>query len=196
MEPTASHVLVRRAQERDSAAISILFDRYRDRLRRALRRKLGANYRRGLLDSEDAVQDGILAALSNLHQFEYQGSGSFLAWVLRVAEREVLQRIRSQNAQMRDRSREVDLDAADDTPAGLPTPSQVATGRETEESIQACLEQLDPREREVIILRRYLELDAAEIQVEMKLPTPGAARALLSRAQARLAARLDAESSR
>lgn len=41
MEPTASHVLVQRARQRDSAAIAVLFDRYRDKLRLALRRKLG-----------------------------------------------------------------------------------------------------------------------------------------------------------
>ena len=59
--------------------------------------------------------------------------------------------------------------------------------------MKRCLERLGEREREVIILRRYLDLSADEIQVEMKLPSPGAARALLSRAQAQLAAHLDRE---
>ncbi len=195
MEPLASHVLVERARNRDSAAISILFDRYRDQLRLALRRRLGDNYRRALLDSEDAVQDGILAALSDLDQFEYRGSGSFLAWVLRVAEREVLQRLRTQRAQKRDQRRQVALDQGTNPAAEQASPSQVAAGRETEELIQRCLEQLGEREREVIVLRRYLDLTADEIHVEMKLPTPGAARALLSRAQARLAAALDQEQS-
>ncbi len=191
MEPTASHVLVQRARQRDSAAIAILFDRYRDKLRRALRRKLGENYRRALLDSEDAVQDGILAAISSLEQFEYQGSGSFLAWVLRVAEREVLQRVRAQQTLMRDRRRQVDLEDAGDPVADIASPSQVAQGHETEQLLQQCLEELGEREREVIVLRRYLDLDASEIHVEMKLPSPGAARALLSRAQTQLAAMLD-----
>ena len=42
------------------------------------------------------------------------------------------------------------------------------------------------REREIIVLKRYLELDTDEICAEMGLPTEGAVRALLSRAQARL----------
>jgi RNA polymerase sigma-70 factor (ECF subfamily) len=191
MEPTASHVLVQRARQRDSAAIAVLFDRYRDKLRLALRRKLGENYRRALLDSEDAVQDGILAAISSLDQFEYRGSGSFLAWVLRVAEREVLQRVRAQQALMRDRHRQVDIEDVGDPIADIDSPSQVAQGHETEQLVQDCLEQLGEREREVIVLRRYLALDANEIHVEMKLPSPGAARALLSRAQTQLAAMLD-----
>jgi RNA polymerase sigma-70 factor (ECF subfamily) len=193
MEPTASHILVARAQRRDSAAIAILFERYRDKLRLALRRRLGDQYRRALLDSEDAVQDGILAALGSLDQFEYRGSGSFLAWVLRVAEREVLQRVRAQQAQMRDRTRQVDLAEADDPTDRHASPSEIAAAHETEARIQQCLEQLGEREREVIVLRRYLDLDADEIRVEMKLPSPGAARALLSRAQARLALLLDTQ---
>ncbi len=183
MESTASHVLVQRARQRDSAAIAALFDRYRDKLRLALRRKLGDNYRRALLDSEDAVQDGILAAISSLGQFEYRGSGSFLAWVLRVAEREVLQRVRAQQALMRDRRHQVNIEDVGDPVADIDSPSQVAQGHE--------IEQLGEREREVIVLRRYLALDANEIHVEMKLPSPGAARALLSRAQTQLAAMLD-----
>jgi RNA polymerase sigma factor (sigma-70 family) len=144
-----------------------------------------------LLDSEDAVQDGILAAISSLDQFEYRGSGSFLAWVLRVAEREVLQRVRAQQALMRDRHRQVDIEDVGDPIADIDSPSQVAQGHETEQLVQDCLEQLGEREREVIVLRRYLALDANEIHVEMKLPSPGAARALLSRAQTQLAAMLD-----
>lgn len=193
MDPLASHVLVERARKRDSAAISILFDRYRDKLRRALSKRLGPQYRRGLLDSEDAVQDGILAALACLDQFEYRGSGSFLAWVLRVAEREVLQRVRHNSAQMRNPERRVGLEAAGDPTAAQDSPSQVAAGHETEALIQRCLEQLSEREREVIVLRRYLDLEPAEIQAELKLPSPGAMRALLSRAQARLASLLEQE---
>ena len=43
------------------------------------------------------------------------------------------------------------------------------------------------REREIIILRRYLELDMNEIRGELGLPSAGATRMLLSRAQVRLA---------
>ena len=46
------------------------------------------------------------------------------------------------------------------------------------------------KERDVIFLRRYLGLSTEEIRAELGLPTEGSVRALLSRAQARLASRL------
>ena len=190
-DPLSSLVLVERAQRRDQEAIAILYDRYRDRLRAGLRRRLASKYRRALLDSEDLVHDGILAALQYIDRFEYRGSGSFLAWLLIVSEREVLKRIRSQHAQMRDRRREVEIEAAADAAAPEATPSQVAAGSETEERIAKALERLAPRERDAILLRRYLDLGAAEIAAELGLSSPGAVRALVSRAQAKLAALLD-----
>lgn len=71
-------------------------------------------------------------------------------------------------------------------PAKDATPSQVHDETELAERIRVALQQLPDREREIIVLKRYLELDTDEICAEMGLPTEGAVRALLSRAQARL----------
>jgi hypothetical protein len=62
--------LVNRALQQDRDAIDLLFARYRDRLRSALRKLVGPKYRSLLADSEDATQDAILSALKRLHQFE------------------------------------------------------------------------------------------------------------------------------
>ena len=65
--------LVNRALEQDRDAIDLLFQRYRDRLRTALRKLIGPKYRVLMADSEDATHDAILSALRRLHQFEYRG---------------------------------------------------------------------------------------------------------------------------
>lgn len=191
-----TRTLVARAQEHDEQALAELFDLHRETLRRALRRRLGDAWRRELLDSEDAVQDGILAALRDLDRFEYGGEGSFLAWLLRVAERRVLERLRAARAQKRDAARARPLDTARDLESPEATPSEFATAHETEVRLARCLELLPEREREVIFLRRYLDLSHEDIRFELGLPSNGAARALLSRAQAKLAVLLDAESAR
>ena len=72
-------------------------------------------------------------------------------------------------------------------PSNDATASQVHDEAELAERIREALQQLPDREREIIVLRRYMELDTAEICAEMGLPTEGSVRALLSRAQARLA---------
>ena len=187
-----TRILVDRALAQDRDAIDQLFGRYRDRLRSALRKLIGPKYRALLADSEDATQDAILSALRRLHKFEYRGEGSFLAWLLKGAEYEIMGRIRALEAKKRTADGAVvALDAAGDViPSNEASASQVHDEAELAERIRNALQQLPDREREIIVLRRYMELDTAEICEEMGLPTEGAVRALLSRAQARLAGML------
>lgn len=184
-----TRTLVSRALDQDRDAIDQLFERYRDQLRAALRKLIGPKYRTFLADSEDATHDAILSALKRLHKFEYRGDGSFLAWLLKGAEYEILGRIRAMEAKKR--SATGGVLAIDEATVAVPspdaTPSQVHNETELAERIREAMQKLPEREREVIVLRRYMELDAAEICDEMGLPTEGAVRALLSRAQARLA---------
>ncbi len=186
-----SRVLVRRAKADDPAAFAALMQRYGERLRRALRRMVNDPALRRQMDSEDALQDAILAAWRGLDKFEDRGEGSFLAWFLSTARNEVLARSRRMRTEKRDVARVRDLADVADPVATDASPSEVAGGRELEARLLACLDQMPEREREVIWLRRYLEADTAEIQVEMGLPSAGAVRALLSRAQVRLAELLD-----
>ena len=182
--------LVNRALEQDRDAIDLLFQRYRDRLRTALRKLIGPKYRILMADSEDATHDAILSALRRLHQFEYRGEGSFLAWLLKGAEYEIIRRIRALETKKRSAVGgivELDDGHADQVPSKEATPSQAHDEIELSDRIRTALQQLPDREREIIVLRRYLELDTQEICAEMGLPTEGAVRALLSRAQARLA---------
>ena len=181
--------LVSRALEQDRDAIDLLFQRYRDRLRSALRKLIGPKYRLLLADSEDATHDAILSALRRLHQFEYRGEGSFLAWLLKSAEYEIVRRIRA--IETKKRGAHGGLIGLDEDVEQLvagkdATPSQQHDETELAERIRTALQELPDREREIIVLRRYLELDTNEICAEMGLPTEGAVRALLSRAQARL----------
>jgi len=168
--------------------VDTLFQRYRTPLRNALRKLIGPRYRLLLADSEDATHDAILSALARLQNFEYRGEGSFLAWLLRGAEYEVLRRIRAIDTVKRNPGVLGSIDredtpepAADDLSA-----SHVAGQKELAEQVREALQLLPDKEREAIILRRYMELDIAEVQDELGLPSPGATRALLSRAQARL----------
>ena len=187
-QPT--RILVTRAQGRDPVAAGPLYERYRGRLRTALRRMFGSGPAGATLDSEDFTQDAILAALRAIDQFEYRGHGSFLAWLLQVARRQVLQHVRRLRRHKRQGG--VERLATEVEPAAPDaSPSELAAGNELEAVVLQCIERLEPRERQALLLRRYLDADAAEIQAELDLPTPGAARALLSRARTQLAIRLD-----
>lgn len=181
--------LVGRALANDRDAVEALYERYRDRLRAALRKLVGPKYRLLLADSEDATQDAILSSLRRLNQFEYRGEGSFLAWLLKSAEFEIVRRVRAIETQKRSAGKhnvELDTQLVRILPGTEPGPDQLLDEQEMAERVRQALSQLPDREREVIVLRRYLELDTEEICAEMGLPTAGSVRALLSRAQARL----------
>ncbi|GAB4150686.1 MAG: hypothetical protein Fur0037_19280 [Planctomycetota bacterium] len=185
-----TRTLVGRALAKDQSAVDALFQRYRDRLRSALRKLIGPKYRYLQADSEDAAHDAILSALGRLDQFEYRGDGSFLAWLLKSAEFEIIRRIRMLEAKKRTAEGgtiALDTAVARVIEARDGTPPDYAMEQELAEQVREALQKLPDREREVIILRRYMELDTREICEELGLSTPGAVRALLSRAQARLA---------
>ena len=187
-----TYQLVMRAQAGDDEAMNSLFERHEDRLRRGLHKLVGTRYRATLGDSDDAMQDAVLYAFNRLRSFEYRGKGSFLAWLLCCADTEVRQRIRNASAQKRSAKGLHSLDdtKADEPPAAITDPGQRAVANELEDRIDVCLEQLPEQEREVILLRRYMELPTHEIMLELGLTSAGAVRALLSRAQSRLASLL------
>ena len=181
--------LLNRAREEDAQAIGELFERYREPLRRALRRMVGEDYRVRIADSEDAAHDAILSALQDLGSFEYRGDGSFLAWLLKRAEHALLNKVRASRRFRRDpgpgrlQPLEEGLDAFD----GEISVSEQARARERQDVLRSALEELPPKERDVILLRQFMELDTQSICEEMSLATPSAARNLYARAQARLA---------
>jgi len=187
-EPT--QILITRAQASDQAATGLLFERYQRRVRGALGRMVAGQRLPPGHDTDDLLQDAMLAALRGLQGFEYRGEGSFLAWLLQTARNELLQRLRAGNRKKRAGNHEtwsrVGEPVNDDA-----TPSQVAIGNELEDRVQACIEQLPDNQRTIIMLARYLDCSAAEIAEKMELPSQGAARAMLMRAQARLVRLLD-----
>ena len=187
----SSLALARRARAQDQDAVAVLYERYGPRLRAALGRRLSGSRLEGLLDSEDLMHDAILAALHDIDGFEYRGRGSLLAWLLRVAERQLLTRLRAQRTKKRDRDRHRPLEEAAAEPDPGDSPSLHAERREEIERLERALQTLPERERDVIVLRRFLELDYPEIVLELELPSVGAARAFLSRAQAKLAVAMD-----
>lgn len=189
LDPSAIQSLIEPARAGDREAIDQLFTHYAPIVRRGLRKMIGERYRRLLGDSDDAAQDALLVAFSKLDRFDPEQGGSFGGWLLRIAELEILVRLRAERTQKRGSGQVGHLESqANFSPeAGEPTPSQYARGHELEERLQECMEQMPEKEREALRLKRYLGLSHEEIRVELGLPSAGAARALLSRALARLA---------
>lgn len=205
--------LVRRGRQGDRAALDALIGRYQERVRRIVSIRMGGQFQ-GLLDSLDLTQETWMAALAGLSDFEPRGHGSLIRWLARIAENQVLDAKDRVQAARRDRRRER---PATEAPAGSvasgglggaggsggvgggaallpaasgPSPSEVASQRELRATYDACVAELDPVHRDVILLKDYSLLEWTEVCEQLGRPNVHATQELYRRAQLKLGERL------
>jgi RNA polymerase sigma-70 factor (ECF subfamily) len=114
-----------------------------------------------------------------------------MAWLARIAEHEIRDRVDYHQRQRRDAAREVPLE--DDTPVAALSRSalsRVIFG-ERAQQLEDALESLSPEHREVIVLRKLEERSFAEVGRRMGR-SEDACRMLLARAMTALTLRLSA----
>ncbi|QDV04941.1 RNA polymerase sigma factor CnrH [Planctomycetes bacterium Poly30] len=196
-EPSAD--LVARARTGDAEALEELMREHMPALRGFVRLRLGRALR-SREESVDLVQSIVGDALADMKRFEYRGPESFRHWLMQRAENKIRTRGRFWGRAKRAAGREVgqsetgrDGDGVGDlreVASGF-TPSRNAASREELERVEAAFQELSEDDRRVILLSRVAGLDHAAVAAEMGR-TPLATRSLLSRALAKLAARLEA----
>lgn len=194
-ELTRSMELVEAFKEGESTAANELFERYRPRLLRIVRARMGAALRRRL-DEEDIVQETLLVAAAKLGDFELRSHAGLLHWLGRIAENVIRGQREHHQAQKRDGAREVRLQATTSPVegfllAGDLSPSQRALRAEFEALVDAHVQELEPPEyREVVLLRDYYLEEWESLRQRLERPTVAAAQELYRRAHQRLRERL------
>lgn len=202
-ETVESLALIRNAQAGDLKAYERLFERYYSDIQRKARQRLGAGLRREV-DSCDVVNEAMIEAIRSFDRFEVRSKPAFLAWLYRIVEnriRNIKQRV---NAIKRDRGLEVALDHIQDAVSTgrlvlepvdeRSPPDEQAIEREEAALVRKCLEQLDERQRSVILLRESEQLSWEEVARQINGSSPNAARMLFVRAKIALKRALEAES--
>jgi RNA polymerase sigma-70 factor (ECF subfamily) len=193
-----SILLLRKAQEGDAQALNDLFARYYPRVYRIVRIRMGARVRR-LLEPEDVLQQTCRIALLKLGAFQPRDHSSLIAWFSAIAEGQIRDELKRSYAERRDADVERSIDAArpDGDGAAMPElsgsgpgPSSIVSNAELREIYDACVEALDDRHREVVLLRDYQEAGWDEVAARVAAPTAHAAQELYRRAQVRLATAL------
>jgi RNA polymerase sigma-70 factor (ECF subfamily) len=109
-------------------------------------------------DARDVSHDALLKAFEKLSS--YDPSHKFFSWIYRITVNESLNRL--------SRRREIqpldpNLRAADD-------PLAAVVARETSDSVQQALLRLTPEQREVVVLRHFLEMSYAEMSATLLIP--------------------------
>jgi RNA polymerase sigma-70 factor (ECF subfamily) len=194
--------LLDRAGRGDDGARERLLARHRSRLRQMvavrLDRRLAAR-----LDPSDIVQEALADAARGLDEYLRDRPVPFYPWLRRFAwERLVEANRRHLLARRRSVAREegFDLHLPDDSARALAgrllssgtSPSRRLLRQELRDRVQAALDRLDPRDREVLVLRYLEQLSTAESAAALGISV-GAVKMRHLRALQRLRADLGGE---
>ncbi|MEZ5063472.1 MAG: sigma-70 family RNA polymerase sigma factor [bacterium] len=179
----SSIVLLHLAREGDREALERLYARYLPRLRRWAHGRIPRDIR-GLLDTDDILQDVLLRSVRHIEHFEPRPGAGFFGYLRRGLKNRLRDEYR-RVARMPGRD-EIDDAVAD---AG-PSPLENLLGRDREARYEAALARLRDEEREAVVARLELGASYAEIAEMLGKPSPDAARMWTGRAIAKLAEEL------
>jgi len=175
--------VLERARRGDRSAAHLLIERAQPAVRRWARGRL-PTYARNEANTEDVVQDAVLAMLKNLARFRHRTVGGLQAY-LRTS---VLSRIRDliRRTQRRGIHEELSETLAD----GRRSPLEAAIMRENLDRFLDALQRLTVKDRQVIVWRVELGYSVEEIATRLGKSVP-AAGMTVTRAMTRLAKELE-----
>lgn len=170
--------LLARAQRGDGVAMEALMGRYLSRLQRWASGRVPPRAR-GLLDTDDVVQDALLNTFRRLGQFQPRHDGALIAYL----RDSVANRIRNE---LRRAIPDFAATDPDSMPADMPSPLQQMVSNEAYERYERALAQLDENGRAAIIARFELGYSYDVLARALDRPSSEAARKLTERALRRL----------
>lgn len=171
--PDSEEELQARLRNGGAHALAELFTEQRDRLRRMVTWRLDPRLN-GRLDASDVLQEVYLDAMRRLGEYLDRPNVAFTLWLRLLTNRRLLE-LRRQHlgAQMRSAGQEVSLNAdwawasapslAEHLIGHFTSPSQAASRAETAARLAKALEEMDPVDREVLVLRHFDELGNNEV---------------------------------
>lgn len=172
-------VLLSRARVGDEAALNEVLQRYLPRMRRWASGRLPLSAR-GVLDTEDVVQETLIKALRNLDHIEVSREGSLQAYLRQALSNRLIDLYRHGRTQPDGESLESDV------PAREPSPLESAIGAEALARYEQALTRLTAVDREAVILRIEFQHPYDQIAEMLGKTSASSARMTVSRALARL----------
>lgn len=174
--------LLRRARDGDDGALNRLYEKVVPAVRRWARGQVPREAR-GLLDTDDLVQETLGRTLGHVEWIETSRSRGFYLYLretLRNRIRDELRRVDRRPAAVGPVSSQI--------PDGGIDPLAKAIDQQTRDRYEAALERLDPEERGMVVARIEFGLPWREVAETSGKPSEDAARVAVSRALARIAA--------
>jgi RNA polymerase sigma-70 factor (ECF subfamily) len=172
-ESSDSEHLIRRLEDGDEQAMTALFARYRDRLRRMVKLRMDRRLQ-GRLDPSDVLQDAYLEVARRAGEYRANPAMPVFLWLRFITGQKLVALHRKHlGAQMRNAGQEVSLHGGALPPASsisiaamllgrITSPTRAARRAEMQVRLQGVLNSLEPVDREVLTLRHFEELGNTE----------------------------------
>jgi len=120
-------------------------------------------------DALDVAQDAMVRFFRSLGRFD--PSRPVRPWLLRIVRNLVRDRARRLRVRRTESLEPANEDALRFEPVdGAPDPEALASRHQLQALVWKCLQKLDPRYREVLVLRDYQDLSYADIAKTLKIP--------------------------
>lgn len=157
--PTDEGALIRLAQQ-EGEAFRELYRLYFPRVYAYVAYRVGRVH-----DAEDVTADIFVKVVEAFGRFEYRGSGSFAAWLFRIAHNEVQQFYRRHRWQQH----HISLEDVPNLAINSPNPEALIQRKEQFTHLYHLINALSPRRQEIITLRFFGELRNQDIALVLGL---------------------------
>ena len=152
--------IARMVQSGDIQQFGVLVERFEARMKRYARKFLFDHH-----DAEDLVQEVFLKAYSNIQGFN--PNRKFSSWIYRIAHNEFINAIKK-------RGKEplpfFDPDTIFPHPVAKDDPFKELGDKQVTEVLNKCLDQIDSKYREPLVLYYFQDLDYESISEIMQIP--------------------------
>ena len=176
--------LLKEARDGDESAVNRLYRRVLPAVRQWARGQVPREAR-GVLDTDDLVQDTLMRTVAHLARLESSKDRGFYMYLREALRNRVRDELRRVNR--RPETADKDLDRI---PEAAPGPLQQLIGQQALERYEEAVRLLDPVDRAMVVARIEFGLGWREIAEVSGKPSEDAARMAVSRALARMAAEL------
>jgi RNA polymerase sigma-70 factor, ECF subfamily len=162
----------------DKAIFGYLIARYEAKMMRYIRRISNVSQE----EAEDVLQDIFIKVYSNLNDFDHKLK--FSSWIYRIARNEVISNYRKNKVRPQGNLIDVEDDVFGNIASGVDIVKDI-DDKELKKSIRKVLEKLDPKYKDVLVLKFLEDKDYKEISDILKKPM-GTVATLISRAKKEL----------
>ncbi|MCA9071139.1 MAG: sigma-70 family RNA polymerase sigma factor [Planctomycetaceae bacterium] len=183
--------LSQRVANGDTDALQSLFRGCRARLKQMIQLRISQQLQRRV-DASDIVQEALLQAAVNIDDYKYDPDRPFYLWIRKIAENKLIEAHRRHFlAAKRDARKELAIPPEQPLSVnsnslakqlligGGSSPASKAIKAEARQMIHEGLDELEPVDREVLVLHHFEQLSMSEIGLVLGISKSGASKRYL-----------------